>query len=58
VRKNSRTVNTAFDELVRLLVLLTLTFAAAIFGSYWVWALTAALGYTLFVTVRENWRTI
>lgn len=51
-------MNTAFDELVRLLVLLGLTFAAAIFGSWWVWALTAALGYTLFVTIRENWRTI
>ena len=57
VHDNSRIVNTAFDELVRLLVLLSLTFAAAIFGSYWVWALAAALAHTLFVTVRENRRT-
>ena len=58
LRNNRPIVNTAFDELVRLLVLLALTFAAAIFGSYWVWALTAALAYTLFVTVRENRRAI
>ena len=57
MRDNLFTVNTAFDELVRLLVLLSLTFAAAIFGSYWVWALAAALGHTLYVTVRENRRT-
>ena len=47
-------MHTAFDELLRLVLLLSLTFAAALFGSWWVLALTAALGYTLIATIREN----
>ena len=46
-----------FNELVRLMILIALTFTAAVFGSFWVWALFAAVGYTLFVTVRETFRS-
>ena len=37
------------------LVLLALTFAAAIFGSYWVWALTAALGGVFLLIQGYEW---
>jgi hypothetical protein len=57
-RKNFHTVQNSFNELIRLLVLIALTFAAAMFGSVWVWALFVAVGWTLFVTVRENFRAV
>jgi len=49
-------VQTSFDELIRLLVLLPLTFAATVFGSFWVWALLGAVGWMIFATVRSNIR--
>lgn len=55
-RENPRTVQNSFNELVRLIILIALTFTAAMFGSFWVWALFVAVGWTLFVTVRENLR--
>ena len=55
-RKNRVTVQNSFSELIRLLVLIALTFAAAVFGSFWVWALVVALTWTLIATVRENLR--
>lgn len=56
LRKNRSIVQNSFSELMRLLVLLALTFAAAIFGSFWVWALTAALGWTAVAGLREKFR--
>lgn len=56
MRLESRTVQSHFSELVRLLILLPLTFAATVFGSFWVWGLLGAVTWTVVAAIRQNLR--
>ena len=56
MRLESRTVQSHFSELVRLLILLPLTFAATVFGSFWVWGLLAAVTWTVVAAIRQTLR--
>lgn len=56
MRLESRTVQAHFNELLRLLILLPLTFAATVFGSFWVWALLGAVTWAVVAAIRQNLR--